>query len=121
RQLSVRGEKILHPEKLIGLFRFAETVIDHAQENAAGEILVTLEHIDIARADTGLTEKPRGNGLEIGRGEIRRVMDGGTRAISATGGRRQQIGRAMRKIARALRRNQNDGSSAIRFLTAIVE
>jgi len=113
RQLSPRRQKVLQSKELVRLLGLEEAVLGHAHQHASGEVLVALQHIDVAWAELRHLPQMRRDRAEARGSEVRRVeRTGGVTMVGALR-HRQHIGRRVAKILRALRRHKDQRGGAI--------
>src|SRR6266481_1282127 len=111
--------KVLEREKLVGLLRFEKAMLSQRHDHAAGEVLIALNHADIGRAETRHPVKVRRDGIEARAGIERRIVGHGSRAISGSDSRTEQVNRLVPKIPGALLSNEHERGRAIIFHAAI--
>ena len=55
RQAPARREQVVEREELVGLLGGEEAVLDEAHQDAAGEVLVALQHVDVLGPDAAIS------------------------------------------------------------------
>ena len=121
RQVAVRGQETLLDEVLVAAVRRAEAVLDEAHQHPAGEVLVALQHIDVAGAHPGHLVEARGEGLEGRSGVVWRVVHRRTGAEVGADGGAEQVGGRMGDVLGAFGGHQHHGGGAVVFQAAVVE
>ena len=81
RQPPVGASRLSDREEVVGLLGGEEAVLDQAHEDAAGEVLVALHHVDVLGRDAGHLVELRGHRGEARRGVERRVVAAGGVAV----------------------------------------
>jgi hypothetical protein len=121
RQPPGGGQEVLHHEEIVGLLRGEEAVLDQAHEHAAGEVLVALHHVHVARAEARHLVELRRHRGEGRRGVEWRVV--GARGVPVLRALRgaQEIGRARLEIARPLGGDDHERGGAVVLHAAVEE
>src|SRR5207302_2692438 len=120
REPPERCDKVLKPEKVVGLLRLEKAMLGQRHDHTTGEVFIALNHANIGRAKTRHPVKVRRDGIEARAGVERRVVGYGSRAISGSDSRPEHVNRLVPKIPGAFLGYEQECGGAVIFHAAII-
>ena len=122
RQPAVGPLEVAVGDEVVELLRLAEAHLGDGHQHRAGEVLVELGDVDVGGLHAGPLPQLSPDVAVVGGGEARLVERGDAVAmVEAVGGGHDRDTGALAKVARPLRRGDDDRRRAVVLRAAVVE